>query len=170
MLRLLPRSPHRIRKILPPAYNPPRPSPLSAPCPRAQITNAKKNGITLGLFLFGTDRVGEFLEKGFNFISIGNDLHHVHTVCGGPNSPPTHRHNHSHTATSRRRRAATTTATATTALPNVPWRPPHQTITKLCQLSPPPTCSHVQARRSRGPARNAHRRPAPRTCSKRRAT
>ena len=29
------------------------------------------------MFLFGTSRVGEFLEKGFTFISIGNDLHHL---------------------------------------------------------------------------------------------
>jgi 4-hydroxy-2-oxoheptanedioate aldolase len=40
---------------------------------------ARKNGVILGLFLFGTLRVGEFLEKGFTFISIGNDLHHVLT-------------------------------------------------------------------------------------------
>src|SRR3954462_5143031 len=40
---------------------------------------ARKNGVILGLFLFGTSRVGEFLEKGFTFISIGNDLHHVLT-------------------------------------------------------------------------------------------
>src|SRR5579862_2096283 len=40
---------------------------------------AKKNNVILGLFLFGTSRVGEFLEKGFPFISIGNDLHHVLT-------------------------------------------------------------------------------------------
>ena len=36
---------------------------------------AKRNNVTLGLFLFGTARVGEFLEKGFPFISIGNNLH-----------------------------------------------------------------------------------------------
>jgi 4-hydroxy-2-oxoheptanedioate aldolase len=36
---------------------------------------AKRNNVILGLFLFGTARVGEFLEKGFPFISIGNDLH-----------------------------------------------------------------------------------------------
>jgi 4-hydroxy-2-oxoheptanedioate aldolase len=29
--------------------------------------------------LFGTARVGEFLDKGFTFISVGNDLHHVLT-------------------------------------------------------------------------------------------
>ena len=30
----------------------------------------------------GTDRVAEFLAKGFRFISIGNDLHHILTQCG----------------------------------------------------------------------------------------
>src|SRR5689334_21762306 len=43
---------------------------------------AKKNNVILGLFLFGTARVGEFLDKGFPFISIGNDLHHVLTQAG----------------------------------------------------------------------------------------
>ena len=43
------------------------------------VSEAQKNGVILGLFLFGTDRVGEFLDKGFTFISIGNDLHHVLT-------------------------------------------------------------------------------------------
>lgn len=43
---------------------------------------AAKNNVILGLFLFGTSRVGEFLEKGFPFISIGNDLHHVLTQSG----------------------------------------------------------------------------------------
>src|SRR3989441_947634 len=32
--------------------------------------------------LLGYARVGEFLEKGFTFISIGNDLHHVLTQAG----------------------------------------------------------------------------------------
>src|SRR6201993_2929199 len=40
---------------------------------------ARKNNVILGLFLFGTSRVGEFLDKGFSFVSIGNDLHHVLT-------------------------------------------------------------------------------------------
>jgi 4-hydroxy-2-oxoheptanedioate aldolase len=40
---------------------------------------AKKNNVILGVFLFGTSRVGEFIEKGFPFISIGNDLHHILT-------------------------------------------------------------------------------------------
>src|SRR5579862_2030177 len=40
---------------------------------------AKKNNVILGLFLFGTARVGEFLQKDFTFVSIGNDLHHILT-------------------------------------------------------------------------------------------
>jgi 4-hydroxy-2-oxoheptanedioate aldolase len=40
---------------------------------------ARKNGVILGIFLFGTSRVGEFLEKGFPFMSLGNDLHHILT-------------------------------------------------------------------------------------------
>src|SRR5246127_1503788 len=43
------------------------------------VNAARKNNVILGLFLFGTARVGEFLDKGFTFISIGNDLHHVLT-------------------------------------------------------------------------------------------
>jgi 4-hydroxy-2-oxoheptanedioate aldolase len=46
------------------------------------VENARKNNVILGLFLFGTSRVGEFLEKGFTFISVGNDLHHVLTQAG----------------------------------------------------------------------------------------
>jgi len=46
------------------------------------VAEARKNNVILGLFLFGTGRVGEFLEKGFTFISIGNDLHHVLTQAG----------------------------------------------------------------------------------------
>jgi 4-hydroxy-2-oxoheptanedioate aldolase len=46
------------------------------------INAAKKNNIILGIFLFGTARVGEFLEKGFVFHSVGNDLHHVLTQAG----------------------------------------------------------------------------------------
>jgi 4-hydroxy-2-oxoheptanedioate aldolase len=40
---------------------------------------AKKNNVILGLFLFGTARVAEFLKKDFTFISVGNDLHHILT-------------------------------------------------------------------------------------------
>src|SRR6201989_978033 len=43
------------------------------------MDNARKNNVILGLFLFGTARVGEFFDKGFTFISLGNDLHHVLT-------------------------------------------------------------------------------------------
>jgi 4-hydroxy-2-oxoheptanedioate aldolase len=46
------------------------------------VDNARKNKVILGLFLFGTARVGEFLEKGFTFISVGNDLHHLVTQAG----------------------------------------------------------------------------------------
>ncbi|MDA1175223.1 MAG: aldolase/citrate lyase family protein, partial [Chloroflexi bacterium] len=46
------------------------------------VAAAGKNKAILGLFLFGTDRVGEFLDKGFTFISVGNDLHHVLTQAG----------------------------------------------------------------------------------------
>ncbi len=46
------------------------------------IAAARKNNVILGLFLFGTARVGEFLDKGFPFISIGNDLHHILTQAG----------------------------------------------------------------------------------------
>jgi 4-hydroxy-2-oxoheptanedioate aldolase len=45
------------------------------------VEHARQNNVILGLFLFGTSRVGEFLEKGFTFISIGN-LHHVLTQAG----------------------------------------------------------------------------------------
>src|SRR5215471_15839601 len=46
------------------------------------VNAAKKNNVILGIFLFGTARVGEFLEKGFPFQSVGNDLHHVLTQAG----------------------------------------------------------------------------------------
>ena len=46
------------------------------------VAEAHKNKVILGLFLFGTARVGEFLDKGFTFISVGNDLHHVLTQAG----------------------------------------------------------------------------------------
>jgi 4-hydroxy-2-oxoheptanedioate aldolase len=46
------------------------------------VDHARKNNVILGIFLFGTSRVGEFLDKGFTFISVGNDLHHVLTQTG----------------------------------------------------------------------------------------
>lgn len=57
-------------------------SPELGEATQALVGAATKNGVILGLFLFGTSRVGEFLEKGFTFISIGNDLHHVLTQAG----------------------------------------------------------------------------------------
>lgn len=46
------------------------------------IAAARRHRVILGLFLFGTERVAEFLGQGFTFISIGNDLHHVLTQAG----------------------------------------------------------------------------------------
>jgi 4-hydroxy-2-oxoheptanedioate aldolase len=46
------------------------------------VEHARKNNVILGLFLFGTPRVGEFLDKGFSFFSLGNDLHHLLTQVG----------------------------------------------------------------------------------------
>ncbi|MDX1979847.1 MAG: aldolase/citrate lyase family protein [Bryobacteraceae bacterium] len=46
------------------------------------VAAAQANNVILGLFLFGTSRVGEFLDKGFTLISLGNDLHHVLTQAG----------------------------------------------------------------------------------------
>lgn len=57
-------------------------SPELAEATNRLIAAARKNDVILGLFLFGTGRVGEFLDKGFTFISIGNDLHHVLTQAG----------------------------------------------------------------------------------------
>src|SRR3979411_2805330 len=56
------------------------------------VEHASKNKVILGLFLFGTARVGEFLEKGFTFISVGNDLHHALTQPGAsvPDMAKTH--------------------------------------------------------------------------------
>jgi 4-hydroxy-2-oxoheptanedioate aldolase len=46
------------------------------------VAAAKKNNLICGVFLFGSSRVGEFLERGFPFQSLGNDLHHVLTQSG----------------------------------------------------------------------------------------
>src|ERR1700674_3646795 len=46
------------------------------------VEHARKNKLILGIFLFGTSRVGEFLERGFTFISIGNDLPHALPQAG----------------------------------------------------------------------------------------
>jgi 4-hydroxy-2-oxoheptanedioate aldolase len=47
------------------------------------VAAAKKNNLILGIFLFGDARVGEFLDKGFVFHSLGNDLHHILTQTAG---------------------------------------------------------------------------------------
>lgn len=57
-------------------------SPELAAATTKLVENARKNNIIPGLFLFGSARVGEFLEKGFRFISLGNDLHHILTQTG----------------------------------------------------------------------------------------
>ena len=36
-----------------------------------------RRGIAPGIFLFGTDKVPSFRAKGFHFVSVGNDLHHL---------------------------------------------------------------------------------------------
>jgi 4-hydroxy-2-oxoheptanedioate aldolase len=46
------------------------------------VASARKNNVALGVFLFGTARVQEFLNKGFPFVSVGNDLHHILTQAG----------------------------------------------------------------------------------------
>jgi len=43
------------------------------------IAACTKHKVIPGLFLFGTDRVAEFLKLGFLFVAVGNDLHHVLT-------------------------------------------------------------------------------------------
>ncbi len=57
-------------------------SPELADATNKLVAAANANKVILGVFLFGTTRVGEFLDKGFAFISIGNDLHHVLTQSG----------------------------------------------------------------------------------------
>ena len=47
------------------------------------VNAARKNNLILGIFLFGDARVGEFLDKGFVFHSLGNDLHHILTQTAG---------------------------------------------------------------------------------------
>jgi len=43
------------------------------------VKTCKKYEKIPGVFLFGTDRVAEFIGYGFHFISLGNDLHHILT-------------------------------------------------------------------------------------------
>ena len=46
------------------------------------VAAARKHNIILGVFLFGTSRVAEFIDKGFRFLDVGNDLHHILTQAG----------------------------------------------------------------------------------------
>ena len=57
-------------------------SPELADATNRLIAEAAKNNLILGVFLFGTSRVAEFVEKGFRFVSVGNDLHHILTQAG----------------------------------------------------------------------------------------
>ena len=41
------------------------------------LAACKKHNKIAGIFLFGTDGVEEALNSGFNFVAVGNDLHHV---------------------------------------------------------------------------------------------
>lgn len=57
-------------------------SPELADATAKLVNAARKNNVILGVFLFGAARVGEFLDKGFPLISLGNDLHHMLTQAG----------------------------------------------------------------------------------------
>ena len=57
-------------------------SPELADATNKLVNACKKNNLILGIFLFGDARVGEFLDKGFVFQSLGNDLHHMLTQTG----------------------------------------------------------------------------------------
>lgn len=67
-----------VKYVFPQMYT----SPELAEATDALKAAAKEKGVTLGIFLFGTDRVKEFLDQGFNFVSVGNDLHHALTQTG----------------------------------------------------------------------------------------
>jgi 4-hydroxy-2-oxoheptanedioate aldolase len=41
------------------------------------IESCKKHNKIAGIFLFGTDQVEDAIKSGFNFVAVGNDLHHV---------------------------------------------------------------------------------------------
>src|SRR6188472_1960326 len=57
-------------------------SPELGAATQSLVEHARKHNIILGVFLFGTSRVAEFIDKGFSFISVGNDLHHILTQAG----------------------------------------------------------------------------------------
>jgi len=41
------------------------------------LNSCKKHNKIAGIFLFGTDGVEDAIKSGFNFVAVGNDLHHV---------------------------------------------------------------------------------------------
>ena len=41
------------------------------------LAACKKHNKIAGLFLFGTDGVEDAIKKGFRFVAVGNDLHHI---------------------------------------------------------------------------------------------
>jgi 4-hydroxy-2-oxoheptanedioate aldolase len=41
------------------------------------LDSCKKHNKIAGIFLFGTDGVEDAIKSGFNFVAVGNDLHHV---------------------------------------------------------------------------------------------
>lgn len=41
------------------------------------LAACKKHNKIAGLFLFGTDGVEDAIKKGFTFVAVGNDLHHI---------------------------------------------------------------------------------------------
>lgn len=41
------------------------------------LAACKKHNKIAGLFLFGTDGVEDSIKKGFRFVAVGNDLHHI---------------------------------------------------------------------------------------------
>lgn len=57
-------------------------SPELTEATNALKASANANGVVLGIFLFGTDRVAEFVSQGFCFVSIGSDIHHALTQAG----------------------------------------------------------------------------------------
>jgi 2-keto-3-deoxy-L-rhamnonate aldolase RhmA len=63
-------------------HGPMGPEPELGDATNKLIAAARTHGVILGIFLFGTSRVAEFLGKGFRFFSVGNDLHHILTQPG----------------------------------------------------------------------------------------
>lgn len=41
------------------------------------LAACKKHNKIPGIFLFGTDGVEDAIKRGFRFVAVGNDLHHI---------------------------------------------------------------------------------------------